>query len=349
MPFKEHVENTLRISPEPTPLFKMILSAIAITTPLIIGYFGDQLFVSMFGSLMGLVYYLNDPFGPLINRSKHLVITFLLLMLALAVGAHCVGNNYLIVSILFVLSFLVGKSKSFGLDLERMMLFITLQFLTASSEIIIRYELKNLFLYSLIAFLNYILWAAILFKTTRHAVAPMVSKRASVKKIITQNKSSYFPLVCAVSSCLGYVVATTFKFSHANWIVGTALIVMLPDSYQSIYKSTQRVIGTTMGVVLAAVVLTYVHDPKLIILFIFFLSFLMPHGLAKNYWIANIYIAGMILFFLQIAAPQSIHSHHLDLAYWRIVDIVLGCFIGVLAALVIKPEILKKSIKGISL
>jgi hypothetical protein len=129
MPFKEHVENTLRISPEPTPLFKMILSAIAITTPLIIGYFGDQLFVSMFGSLMGLVYYLNDPFGPLINRSKHLVITFLLLMLALAVGAHCVGNNYLIVSILFVLSFLVGKSKSFGLDLERMMLFITLQFI----------------------------------------------------------------------------------------------------------------------------------------------------------------------------------------------------------------------------
>lgn len=347
MPFKDHIENTLRISPEPTPLFKMILSAIAITTPLIIGYFSNHLFVSMFGSLMGLVFYLNDPFGPLVKRTKHLLVTFLLLMLALAVGAVSVGNDLLIVPILFILSFMVGKSKNFGVDLERMMLFITLQFLTASSEVVIKLQLEDLIYFSLIAFLNYLVWAAIIFKTTNHQVAEMVSKRETVKKIITQNKSSYFPFLCALFSCVGYITAKKLEFSHANWIVGTALIVMLPDSYQSIYKSTQRVLGTTAGVLLAAAVLTYVHDPKLLIVFIFLMSFLMPHGLAKNYWVANIYIAAMILFFLEIAAPQSIATHHL--AYWRIVDIAIGCFIGVLAALVINPDILKKATKKVGL
>ncbi|MBC7712774.1 MAG: FUSC family protein [Rhizobacter sp.] len=345
MAFKEHVEKTLRISPEPTPLFKMILSAIGVTTPLIIGYFTHHLFVSMFGSLMGLLYYLNDPFGPLINRSKHLLVTYLLLMLALAVGSVCVGNEYFIVGILFVLSYMVGKSKNFGLELERMMLFITLQFITASSEVVMKLRLNDLLLYSLIAFINYIVWAAILFKATRHEVLPMVSKRESVKKIISNDKPSWFPLTCAVFSCLGYASAKMFEFSHANWIVGTTLIVMLPDSYQSIYKSSQRVIGTTMGVLLSVAVMTYVHDPKLLILFVFILSFLMPHGISKNYWVANIYIAAMIIFFLEIAAPQSIASHHL--AYWRIVDIFIGCLIGVLAALLLRPDILKRETKKV--
>lgn len=343
MPFKDHLENTLRISPEPTPLFKMILSAIAITTPLIIGYFNHHLFVSMFGSLMGLVFYLNDPFGPLVARAKHLMVAFLLLMLALAVGAVCAGNEILIISLLFILSFLVGKSKDFGIDLERLMLFITLQFLTASSEVVIKIKLEELILYSLIAFFNYLIWAAILFKATKHQVSPMISKRETVKKIISHNKSFRFPLVCALFSCLGYVVAKMFAFSHANWIVGTAIIVMLPNSYQSIYKSVQRVLGTTAGVVIAIVIMTYVHDTRLLIVFVFLLSFLMPHGLSKNYWVANVYIAALILFFLEIAAPQSIATHHL--AFWRIIDIALGSLIGVLAALVINPEIFKKLTK----
>ncbi|MBC7427438.1 MAG: FUSC family protein [Bacteriovorax sp.] len=295
---------------------------------------------------MGLLYYLNDPFGPLVKRSKHLIVTFMLLMFSLSVGAFCVGNDYLIVGILFVLSFIVGKSKDFGIDLERLMLFITLQFITASSEVVMQLQLQDLILYSLFAFANYIFWAAILFKAIRHEIFPMVSKRESVKNIISHNKSSYFPLVCAIFSCVGYVAAKMFKFSHANWIVGTALIVMLPDSYKSIYKSTQRIIGTTVGVIIAAAVITYIHDPKLLITFIFLLSFLMPHGLAKNYWIANIYIAAMILFFLEIAAPSSIATHHL--AFWRIIDILIGCLIGVLAALIMKPDILIKSTKTLS-
>lgn len=345
MPFKEHLDNTLRISPEPTPLFKMILSSLAITTPLIIGYINHQVFISMFGALMGLVIYLNDHFGSLTARFKHLIVTFLLLMLSFYVGALSVGNNYAIVSLLFIFSFLVGKSKNFGIELERLMLFITLQFLTASSDSIFINQIRPLVNYSLLTFCCYLSWAALIFFVTKHNVNPMVSKRETVKHIYHHNKSYHFPLVCAVFSCVGFMTAQFFKFSHANWIVGTALIVILPDSYQSIYKSAQRLLGTIAGVLVASIILKYVHDPKLLILFVFIFSFLMPDGISKNYWVANIYIAALILFFLEIGAPQSIATHHL--AFWRIVDIALGSFIGVLAALWLKPELIKKSINSI--
>lgn len=345
MPFREHVENTLRINPEPTPLFKMLLSSLAITLPLIIGHFNHELFVSMFGSLMGLVFYLNDHFDTFLVRTRHLVVTFILLMISLAVGAVSVGNHTVIFIILFILSFLLGKSKDYGIELERMMLFITLQFLTASAEAVVRIKLTSLLVYSSIAFLNYLFWAWVIFRLTKHKTTATSSKRATVKKIMDQNKSLKFPLVCALFSTIGYMLANFFEFSHANWIIGTTLIVMLPDSYQSIYKGTQRVLGTILGVVLASFILTYVHDQVLLILFVFICSFMMPHGLSKNYWVANIYIAALILFFLEIAAPQSNATHHL--AYWRAVDIAIGSFIGVLGALWLKPEIIKNSIKSI--
>lgn len=345
MPIKEHLENTLRINPEPTPFFKMLLSGVTITTPLLFGYLNNQVFVSMFGSLMALVFFLNDHFDPFHVRIKHLSVTFVLLMITLVLGALSYGHNTIILIALFVLSFLVGKSKNYGIKLERLMLFITLQYLTTSSESIIKLKLNPLLYYSLIAFVNYLFWCYAVWFITKHAISPHVSKRETIKKIINENRSDRFPLVCAVFCSVGFLTAQFFHFSHANWIVGTALIVMLPDSYQSIYKSAQRLIGTIGGVLLATFIMTYIHDPRALIAFVFICAFLMPHGLIKNYWVANIYIAALILFFLEIASPLSLTQH--NLAFWRIVDIAVGSFIGVLAAIWRNPRILFNETKTI--
>lgn len=140
MALKEHIDKTFRIDPGPTPIFKMALSSLAMTIPLVIGYINNHLFVSMIGSLMGLLIYLNDHFGSFTVRIKHLIATFIFLSLAFMVGAYSAGNNTLIIIVLFILSFLVGKSKDFGVELEKIMLFVTLQFLTASSSKIYKTE-----------------------------------------------------------------------------------------------------------------------------------------------------------------------------------------------------------------
>lgn len=338
MALRQHIDNTFRIDPGPTPIFKMALSSLAMTIPLIIGYFNNHLFVSMIGALMGLLIYLNDHFGNYLSRIKHLVATFIFLSLGFALGAYSAGNEPLIIILLFILSFCVGKSKDYGIELEKIMLFVALQFLTAASSPIYKTELFALFQYASLTFVNYLLWASIIYVVTKHQVSPVTSKRETFKRIITQNKTIKFPLVCAVFACAGYIAANALQFSHPYWIIGTYLIVILPDSYQSIYKSSQRLIGTIIGVVLASIVLTYIHDTRILMFLVFLLSFLMPDGISKNYWVGNVYIAALIMFFLELGIPNSTTTDHLG--FWRIVDIGIGSLLGIVAAIWIRPELL---------
>lgn len=345
MPFKQHIDNTFKLDPVPTPIFKMILSALAMTIPLAVGFIFNHQFVSMIAALMGLLLYLNDHFGVLSIRLKHLFATYLFMGLGFSVGAFSAGNNILIVSILFILSFAIGKSKDHGVELEKVMLFVTLQFLTGSSDGIFLKELKELVVYGNLAFVNYIFWATVIYKISRHQVSPMASKRETIRKIMTHNKGLKFPLVCAVFACACFIAAQSLKFSHPYWIVGTYLIVILPDSYQSIYKSSQRLSGTIIGVVLASVILTFVHDARLLLGFVIIFSFLLPHGISKNYWVGNVYIAALILIFLELGVPNSTSANHLG--FWRIVDIAIGSAIGVFAAIWIKPELIRDLISSL--
>jgi hypothetical protein len=321
----------------------MALSSLSMTVPLLIGYFNNHLFISMIGALIGLLIYLNDAFGSFVVRIKHLFATFIFLSLAFAVGAYCAGNDVVIIIVLFILSFLVGKSKDYGIELEKIMLFVALQFLTGSSSPIYKTELLPLFGYVTITFLNYIFWVTVVFVITKHPISPMISKRETIKKIMAQNKTLKFPLVCAVFACLGYLAATFYDVSHPYWIIGTYLIVILPDSYQSIYKSGQRLFGTIIGVVLASIILTYIHDPRIIMALIFVFSFFMPDGIAKNYWVGNVYIATLIMLFLEFGIPNSTVTD--NLGFWRIVDIGIGSLLGVIAALWIKPELITDVIR----
>lgn len=343
MALKEHIDNTFKIDPGPTPIFKMALSALSMSIPLLVGYFNNHLFVSMIGSLMGLLIYLNDHFGTFTIRIKHLIATFIFLSLAFALGAYSAGHNTIIIIVLFILSFLVGKSKDYGTELEKVMLFVTLQFLTASSSQIYKSELLPLLGYATLTFINYLVWASVIFIVTKHQVSPMTSKRETIKKIMSQNKTLKFPLICAVFACLGYLAAEALKFSHPYWIIGTYLIVILPDSYQSIYKSSQRLCGTIIGVVLSSIILTYIHDARILMAFVFLLAFFMPDGISKNYWVGNVYIAALIMIFLELGIPHSTSSE--NLGFWRIVDIGIGSFLGVIAAIWIKPELIKDVIR----
>lgn len=347
MPLRNHIEKSLEIAPVVTPAHKMLMSASAITLPLVVGLLREEIQPAMFGALMGLVYYLNDHFGKLEIRIKHLFIAFIFLMLSMFVGTLVQGQLVLISILLFGLSFLLGKSKTFGIELERMMLFITLQFLTSSSEAVVFETRTSLLIYSTLSFALYVLVLLLLQILFKHEHQEMKSKRHIFKEAMKNKQSLKFSLLVAIIALTSYHLVRSLQLSHPYWVVGTAIIVMLPDSLQGIYRSFQRFIGTVAGVFLAAVILSLTHEPYILLIFIFLFSMLMPVGLAKNYWVGNVFIAALILFFLEIAAPESIASHHL--AYWRIVDITLGCTMGVLAAIILHPPLIIKLINSLKL
>lgn len=335
MPIREHVENTLKFNPAPTPIPRMILCSLCTTLPLLLGFTMNQLPIAIFGALTGFALCLNDHFGPLQERIKHLIVTFIFLTLSFFLGAVLAPNIALVAVSLFLLSFVLGKTKDYGVELERILLFSALQLLTASGTEDLLPHSKWILFYFVMGLINYIICLSLVFLFSKHGIEFHVSKRKILKKIINQKQSTRFAFIFATTTTVGYLMANYFHISRGYWVVGTTLIVMLPDSTQSIYRSAQRLLGTVGGVLIGCFFIALGHDPISLMLFCLIAAFFAPLGLIRNYWLGNVFIAALVLFLLEISKTTGINSF--DLALLRTTDIALGCFLGIMGALINNP------------
>lgn len=338
MPFKDHLDNTLKLATAPTPIPRMVLCSLCTTLPLILGYFSHQLPLSIFGGLFGFVLILNDHFGPYKKRIAHLSVTFVLLSLAFYVGAMISQNIPLTALSLFIMSFILGKAKDYGVELERLLLFMALQILTAAGSPTLAQHFPAILFYFFFAYINYLFCLTLLYFFLKSPEEFIQSKRKTLQKIFSQQHSTRFALIFAVTTTIGYLLANWLHIGRGYWVVGTTLIVMLPDTYKSFYKSIQRLLGTFLGVVAAAFLVQLGHDPLILILFVLVSAFFAPLGLLRNYWLGNIFIAALILFLLEISSPDVKGS--IDLAKLRTIDIALGCMMGIVGSLINDPSVI---------
>jgi MFS family permease len=343
MPFKDHLDNTLKLTPVQTPVPRMVLCSLCTTLPLILGYFLHQLPLSIFGGLFGFVLILNDHFGPYKKRIAHLTVTFIFLSLAFYLGAMISQNIPLTAISLFIISFILGKSKDYGVELERLLLFMALQILTASGSPSLAQHFPGILMYCFFAYINYLLCLTLVHFFLKSPEEFIHSKRETLQKIFLQKHSTRFALIFSITTTIGYLLANWMHIGRGYWVVGTTLIVMLPDTYKSFYKSIQRLLGTFLGVVAAAFLVQLGHDPILLIFFVLISAFFAPLGLLRNYWLGNIFIAALILFLLEISSPDVKGS--IDLAKLRTLDIALGCLLGVIGTLINDPSVIIPTLK----
>jgi uncharacterized membrane protein YccC len=106
---------------------------------------------------------------------------------------------------------------------------------------------------------------------------------------------------------------------------------MIPDTIESLKRAFQRILGTILGVIIASwLTLVFPTTPALIIFAAIF-SFFIPLGMFKNYWVGNVFIAGLIIIFLE---TSNIRPNPIELSVMRITDISIGAFIGAMAILI---------------
>lgn len=334
MRITEHLSESLRLQPAPSPWPRMILCCLSVSLPLIAGQIRGEEQSSIYGALLGFILILNDHFGPLQTRLKHLSASFIFLALSFAIGLFVNGNTYLVYPLVFLFSFLAGKAKGFGLELERLVLFMTLQFLNGALTPGLHEHVGPLFIYASMSFLNYLVCLCIVFVVMKHKPNFQKSKREILKDAISKKENQRFALTLAAASCAGLVIGNYFHLAKANWIISSIIVVMMPTKSQSYQRSFQRIFGTFIGVFCSLGVTHFATNPLVLILFSAMASFLAPLGLIKNYWLGNAFIAGLIMFFMQIAALT--HSEF-DLAWLRMLDIGIGCLIGAIATVVAFP------------
>ena len=333
MSIRDHLSQSLKLAPAPSPWPRMIVCCLSVTLPLIVGYLRHDESAAIYGALFAFTMILNDHFGPLRVRVLHLLTVFLFLACAFSFGLLISGNPPLIMVTLFVMAFILGKSKGLGLELERLLLTATFQLLTASQTPGLKEHFLKPVLYASISLINYLVCLVLVFLVMKHTPNFQKSKRLELLEALKKKETVRYAFTLATVSCLGLYFAHYFNLERGHWMVSTILIVMLPNRTQSLQRSFQRIVGTLLGGLIASVIIYFTDNPILIISFSAVAAFLAPLGLIKNYWLGNMFIAAFILLFLDFGYPAPAATEFQNV-FIRLTDIGYGCIIGVIGTFI---------------
>ena len=146
-----------------------------------------------------------------------------------------------------------------------------------------------------------------------------------------------------VAALLAGGVGRLLGLAHSYWAVAAAMLVVYRglDRRQAIEKGVERMVGTLIGLAVAAAVLA-LHLTGWVFVGVFFVDvFLVDYLISRNYVLAVIFIATAAL--LLATASRSVHVDSTVVA--RGMDTIVGCSIGIATAILVAPLSLVVSVR----
>ncbi len=134
-----------------------------------------------------------------------------------------------------------------------------------------------------------------------------------------------FCAVYALAAIVALLVGQQRGLTHPMWITTTTLLVMQPDAWSSVERIIQRVLGTLLGVVAAAITVALFHSVWGLFVAITVLSYALPYAATRNYWLQTALFAWLILALYDFA---SLSHFNPSLLGERLLDVTLGCLIA---------------------
>ncbi|MGG4494664.1 FUSC family protein [Brevibacillus reuszeri] len=129
------------------------------------------------------------------------------------------------------------------------------------------------------------------------------------------------------------LVAYSFEFNRSYWITLSCAAVMSGSTIiATFHRALQRSLGTIVGIMIAAIVLSARPEGFVIAIIVFFLTALTELSIVVNYGIAAFFITPNAL----LLAEST--SHFYDLAFFastRVIDVIIGCGIGLIGTALI--------------
>jgi uncharacterized membrane protein YccC len=322
----QKMANGLKLNRARPPIDKMLQITLSSLIPMLIGQTYGHFGYSVFGALFSLAMTLNDHQGTIQKRIMHLFVCSFFLNFGLFLGAFFVPYQSYAPLFIFIVAIILGKIKDQGIALERMYLFSFFNFLAIFDTLNSKDQIYLPLVYSIIGFLSYLIILFILSIFFDSKTNLEKSKRDILISSLQNHQSNRFSLIYAVTVTISFYFFKSLNFKHSYWITGTILIVMLPSFSQSFDKSFQRIFGTILGVGMASIIMGIHQSPWLIFIGILAMTFFIPWTLEINYWLANVCIAGLVIF---ITEAQSLSLNLWSVSIERIIDISIGGFIAI--------------------
>ena len=154
----------------------------------------------------------------------------------------------------------------------------------------------------------------------------------------TRLGKSIYPEVLVLPSALRMGIAVLFSvaiahflgIAHPFWVPLTCAAVLQGLTTAAIaQRSLQRVMGTTIGLILAGTLLSLHPSSYTAAIFIIALQLAMLYFIAKNYGISVVFITSLAL----VVIYSGTHAAAIPLMWARLKDTLLGSLIGTIAAL----------------
>lgn len=315
------------------------LAGICVGSPLLLGWYFDQLSSGLISCLSALVILYLPARGSLTHKINTLMICSFGFM-----GSFALGQFFSFNPIAAVLAFGI-----FSLVLHAIILhykaepprsfFLIMIFSISISQ---PFSLENLPHKIGLISLGTLLSTAI-------GLAYILYKRSKAEPEASQNLKSKDPdstsdiweaiimgLFMALSLGLGYAL----KINNPYWIPISCAAVMQGASLNHIWqRSLQRIFGTLLGLGLCWLLLNSTQSKLLLCLYIIALQFIVEMLVTRNYALAVIFITPLAIFMSEAADP--IINSPATLITLRFNEIVLGSLLGALGGWLLHKEKLR--------
>ena len=150
--------------------------------------------------------------------------------------------------------------------------------------------------------------------------------------------SQYFQnaLVLAITGVVGILITQWFDIPEGDWVLITIVIILMPaytDISLTFNKIVHRLIGTTIGTIIAAIIIDNIDNQWLLSLFLFLFAsiFVSCSMKTKNYAFELIFLTAIIIITDVILEPITYST----LPLVRIENIFIGCLLSLVAAFII--------------
>ncbi|MBV8900437.1 MAG: FUSC family protein, partial [Verrucomicrobia bacterium] len=158
---------------------------------------------------------------------------------------------------------------------------------------------------------------------------------AEIRNSLSLRSSSFqHALRLGAATTFAALLASTFQIARGYWIPMTVVLVLKPNFGGTLQRSAQRVTGTLLGALLAALLISFCSDPWLLVLGVGGLAFATFTLRNRNYGLFAMALTPLVMLLLDLAHPGTVTD-----SFLRIFHTMIGSVVALLGGYLLFPTL----------
>ncbi|MEP7329650.1 MAG: FUSC family protein [Betaproteobacteria bacterium] len=309
--------------PVPYSLDRALLFAIGAGVPVLVALTSGEPRAALFAGMGAVMALQTDPRRSISTRVVSVLVAIGLIIGAGALGVMLQQDHVTMHVIVVFITFLAGLPKPFfpyltmvGKICAAIVIVTSAGFAatTAAASTFAAGGIFALLVGVLISFWRY---------NRGTGLTPFGEMRALMSG---QRNPLFYAITLAVTVALAMFAADSLHAMLPGWVGLTVLFVMHPDDATALKLITQRIGGTLAGIVLAGIIVHFVHEPWTLAILAISMAAFLPKATAVNYfWMSTVFTT-LVMLLLDLALLDK--GGDAQLLLWRLYDTVLGCLVA---------------------